>query len=510
MPTRSSRAAFGLCCALLAALAGASAEAPATRSFDSQPWLEDLSQIRAAVAAKYANLQWQVSEREVDLNDLFARAQTRLEQATSEAEARAAIERLTRSFGDGHVGVRWPRTAAVAAGAGTRTLCERLGYDSEKGGRALGPHLEGYESLSRAVTSEFPAGLVQVAGRKVAILRIGLFGPQSSPEVCASALQALALAPDAACDDACTEKVESAAYTILSRDLESRIRMLRKLGARVLLIDLTGNGGGSEWAEAAARMVSPLKLRSERRGFVRGEHWSRNWDSLAKELRAAAASASDEDKPKLLEWAAAAEHARSEADTPCPSEPLWSGRHLQCEWLGRAGYATGLLGEGDAAALRKKPWGRSVFTPAEYEFTERVWDGPLIVLVDGGTGSAAEEFAAVLQDNRAALIVGSPTVGAGCGHTEGGTPTTLTHSGAILELPDCARLRADGSNEVGGIDPDVLVGFRLSDGLPRKALRLSAVLPRATAAAVHQCAAQRCTSGEAGRLSNQIQKRGIE
>ncbi len=59
-------------------------------SFDSQPWLEDLAQIRTAVATKYANLEWQVSEREVDLNDLFARAQTRLEQATSAAEARAA------------------------------------------------------------------------------------------------------------------------------------------------------------------------------------------------------------------------------------------------------------------------------------------------------------------------------------------------------------------------------------------------------------------------------------
>jgi hypothetical protein len=331
-----------------------------------------------------------------------------------------------------------------------------------------------------------------------------------SPEVCASALQALALAPDADCDDACADKVESAAYTILSRDLESRIRMLRRLGASVLLIDLTGNGGGSEWAEAAARMVSPLTLRSEHRGFVRGEHWSRYWDSLAQELRAAAARTSGEDKPKLLEWAAAAEHARTEANTPCPSEPLWSGRRLECEWLAMAGYATGLLGEADAAALRKKPWGASLFTPAEYEFTERVWQGPLIVLVDGGTGSAAEEFAAVLQDNQAAVILGAPTVGAGCGHTNGGTPTTLTHSGAILELPDCARLRADGSNEVGGIDPDVLVGFRLSDGLRRKALRLSAVLPRATAAAVHRCAAPRCASGEAGRLSNRTQKRGIE
>ena len=90
MRTPCSSAAFAVCCALLAVVPAASADALAAPSFDSQPWLEDLAQIRTAVAAKYANLEWQVSEREVDLNDLFARARTRLEQATSAAEARAA------------------------------------------------------------------------------------------------------------------------------------------------------------------------------------------------------------------------------------------------------------------------------------------------------------------------------------------------------------------------------------------------------------------------------------
>src|SRR2546430_1310196 len=107
------------------------------------------------------------------------------------------------------------------------------------------------------------------------------------------------------------------------------------------------------------------------------------------------------------------------------------------------------------------------------------WHGPLIVLVDGGTGSAAEQFAAVLEDNHAAIIIGAPTAGAGCGHTNGGTPTTLKNSGGILELPDCARLRADGSNEVMGIQPDVLVGLRTTDGPHRQATRAFQKLPEA-------------------------------
>jgi len=70
MRTRCSSAAFAVCCALLAALPAAFAAAPAAPpapAFDSQPWLEDLGQIRTAVATKYANLQWQVAERGVDL-----------------------------------------------------------------------------------------------------------------------------------------------------------------------------------------------------------------------------------------------------------------------------------------------------------------------------------------------------------------------------------------------------------------------------------------------------------
>jgi C-terminal processing protease CtpA/Prc len=86
---------------------------------------------------------------------------------------------------------------------------------------------------------------------------------------------------------------------------------------------------------------------------------------------------------------------------------------------------------------------------------------------------------AVLQDNRAALIVGAPTGGAGCGHTDGGTPTTLAHSCGVLKLPDCARLRANGDNEAAGLQPDLLIGFRRYDGVERQAKFLSEKLPLA-------------------------------
>ena len=68
---------------------------------------------------------------------------------------------------------------------------------------------------------------------------------------------------------------------------------------------------------------------------------------------------------------------------------------------------------------------------------------------------------------------------AGCGHTDGGTPTTLRNSHAVLEVPDCARFRADGTNEVRGIRPDVLIGWRKMDGRTRRAADFAAMLPAA-------------------------------
>jgi hypothetical protein len=61
-----------------AAPAASAAETPA---FDPKPWIEDLEQMRAAFSEKYANFEWAVFEREIDLTDLFARTEARLKDA---------------------------------------------------------------------------------------------------------------------------------------------------------------------------------------------------------------------------------------------------------------------------------------------------------------------------------------------------------------------------------------------------------------------------------------------
>jgi C-terminal processing protease CtpA/Prc len=119
----------------------------------------------------------------------------------------------------------------------------------------------------------------------VGVLRIGIFQPQGYPEVCRAAVRALAIPADKSCDDQCQDQILTWAYRRLTGALEQRVRALKAAGATVILIDVTNNGGGSEWAEAVARIFSAKQLVSERRGFVRGEHWAKQWRSLADSLR---------------------------------------------------------------------------------------------------------------------------------------------------------------------------------------------------------------------------------
>ncbi len=98
------------------------------------------------------------------------------------------------------------------------------------------------------------------------------------------------------------------------------------------------------------------------------------------------------------------------------------------------------------------------------------------MLVDRGTSSSAEYFTAMLADNGAALVVGHPTDGSGCGYTNGGIRTVLARTGAVVRMPDCVRYRADGTNEVEGITPHVLVPWHAVDNAFQRARRVVAVL----------------------------------
>jgi carboxyl-terminal processing protease len=82
-------------------------------------------------------------------------------------------------------------------------------------------------------------------------------------------------------------------------------------------------------------------------------------------------------------------------------------------------------------------------------------DYPIIVLVNGGSASAAEIVAGALQDNKRAMILGTRTFG------KGSVQTILPLSdGSGLRLTTARYYTASGrSIQLSGIDPDIDVAF---------------------------------------------------
>jgi hypothetical protein len=335
----------------------------------------------------------------------------KLQSTTSETDARAVFDRLARRLGDGHVRFRWsmdqsPKKTPTAN-------CATLGYDSRIRAGDTAALMPGYSPIADAPAREFPAGTVQVTNHRVGVIKIGIFTPDGMPELCAESLTALNIPPDSACDHTCKDRIDAWVSDRMTRDLAAQLRAIENTKADVLLVDVANNGGGTEWAEAAARMVTPIRLKSERMGFVRGPHWAKHFADTVADLRADAKGASQKDQEMLNGLAEQVQGYQREAEAPCDSQSLWQRQLPSCNWLGQGFYASGIIDSADPKAIKTKPWAKDIFTPIQYPYEEGVWRGPLIVLVNGGTGSAAEQFAAVLQDNHAAVVMGAPTVGAG-------------------------------------------------------------------------------------------------
>ena len=433
-------------------------------AWNSAPWLADLAQIRAAIDKSYPNRDWLTGEREVSLDRWFDRTAEAIRESHNAADARRSLDSLVDRFNDGHVVLHWPEIITTQnrgrsnqrvplPATSVQTFCSARGYDAGQVTAGTAAALPNYRKIDTG--GPFQSGLVPAKDTTIGVIRIGVFSPQGYPAVCEQAVANTRIAFQKSCDAACDDRLQTEAYAIMTRGLMTTVERLRAAGAGVLIVDLTRNGGGTGWVEAAARIVSPVPLRSAPVAVIRGDAWVHRWHDLAAKLRMEGERTSGADRARLLSFSAQAEDTANNLK-PC-AEP-------RCSRLARAGFASGLLSEFPTGELYGKKWAVEVFSPAQFPYRDSVWRGPLIVLVDSETWSAAEQFAAMLQDNNAAIVMGTRTGGAGCGHLDGNDEITLANSRAKLELPNCARFRKDGTNEVGGVVPDVSTGVRWNDG----------------------------------------------
>jgi hypothetical protein len=467
------RAALILSLSLLLAASPASAE-----PFDRAAWIADFEQIKDAVTRQSPNLEWAV-ERGVDLHALERRARDRLDAAQDNAAARAALERFVRAFADGHMELVWPEPAgpAVQDSAAVRSTCAELGYWSEPDDLAVGTRLPGFVAVGPEA-GEVRAGIVSVGGRALGVLRIPLFAP--SDTVCAAALKDLGLPADAPCDEACADKVSRRSDDIFLAGIADRLRALDKAGAEVLLLDVAGNGGGNDSAVAVARMMAGPYLPSPEVGFVKSPRRAARLAETAQTIRAGPTSATAADRAVIERLVPALARASEAAAEPCDLSPLWQGKATACSNLVRGPFFAGGLTATDLPGVtRKGEWAETISATVRFSFMPYRWKKPVMVLVDQNSASSTELLAAMLQDADKALIIGAPSQGSGCGWTMPREDVTLAHSGGTLLMPDCARFRKDGRNELDGIEPDILVGFRTYDTPRQRVGRLLSRLPAA-------------------------------
>ncbi len=454
-------------------LATGLAFAPRSEAFERQDWLADFEQLKAALTENYPNLEW-AAERGVDLAALERRARERIAASTTDFDARVALERFVSSFGDGHLSLSWPAAASSARDdPPVAFTCRSLGYEETPDTRAIARNLTGYQSLP--IAGDIEAGVLTISGKLAGVLRIPISKP--SLAMCETASQEILLAK-ASCDETCQSALERRSDNLLLRAIEARLRQLADKHPDILLVDVAGNGGGNDTAIAFARMLTDRPLPSPAMAFVRNAARARELTEDAAMLESALHRATRSEAAFLKPLIAVLSDASRQAGQHCDLTPLWSGKTVACSNLIRGSFfAGGMITEELPDPFRDKPWASKVSLTAHLRYSAGLWKGPLILLVDGGSASATELFVGMLQDAGRAKVVGAPTLGAGCGWTSPQHPIELAHSRGLLHLPDCARFRPDGRNELDGIQPDDLVGFRRYDSPRQLAARLTPKLP---------------------------------
>lgn len=432
------------------ALGTAAAAAPALTAED---WQADFDTLLTGLASHYANFEDQIRERRLDLPALAARQRKALTEAGNDQARRAAMEGLLRQLRDPHVKIEW---APPAADAAPGPVCA-AGADGGREGRLQWSRWPAFTPLAHDAARVFSAGLLnRPDGRRLGIVRLGLFVESAYPVACAEAARTLGLATDAPCDATCAERRDAAAAHVLDTALVDTVRALRAAGAAMLVLDISDNGGGSDWNEAVARRLAG-PLRSARIALLKHPAWQGWIDDRLHNLG-----------PEAPE-AHALRRLRAQLAPPCDLSAAWSDGEIA---IGARPLPCSMLVNGQLHALGTvEPWG-----PPVPPGVNRL---PLVLLVNEETHSAAEQFAALLQDNRRARVVGSATAGAACGtFTPQGTSFTLPHSGARVHVPDCVRLRADGSNERRGIVPDMVVPWGPSDSPWLRTMKAAQTLGR--------------------------------
>jgi hypothetical protein len=434
--------------------------------FDRAAWQQDYAQLKQALEQGYANLAWKASGAGgVDLPALDRATNEALARAASDAQAIDAIRAFVAGFHDGHFS-ELPYRAAAPGPAVEPADAKLTPIDAAGGCAALGfastgsvaftlpfERLPGFRLVSDGLGSTFRTGTLSRAGAQIGVIRIQAFRARAFPAACLRSWAALWRKGKPVTADAAANQWFA--------DLVEAIRALRQAGATALVIDIGNNSGGDDSGDWAARLFTDRPVRSSRLLMVDAPVSAGYFDEQIESLGKALAGKSSAEGKKALSEALAFFTRQKQAIGQQRCDLSWSWHEQRpwsptgCNRLVAAGYAGGYSAGLTKGAFGDEDLAGTLSSASMIEEWYAAWTGPTYVVTDQRSYSAAEMFAAVMQDNRIAKIVGARTGQDGCGFMTDGPPLVLTHSRLRFRMPNCLRLRADGSNEEAGITPDI-------------------------------------------------------
>ena len=446
--------------------------------------------MKQALEIRYANLAWFGSpESGVDLPALDRRTLAAIQAAANDDDAGAALSAFVAAFHDGHFSrlaspgppapEKPPRVPDPAYSPQNAVDgCAALGYVVGDATEFSTPFesLPGFHLLSDGLSQPFRAGTLADGENRVrfGIVRIPVF-EETHPALCMQAW------PRSEVWDQSGKfkrgALRNAAERLWYQSLADLLRKFKADGVTAVIVDVGNNSGGDDSGDIAARLFTDRPVHSSPLWMVQSAAAATPYfDEVLNDLHEVAGSAGN--SKELVDRTIAAFEAQKAklSEDVCSLSWVWRERRSwssqPCHRLLPAGTAGGPLGllapgsVGDARVAEALHW------PARVESLRGAWTGPVYVLTDSKTYSAAEMFADVMQSNRIAKTVGIKTGGDGCGFMHNPGPLVLPHSQMRFRVPNCVRIKADGTDEVAGVSPDIPILPMEGENAKQRAVRL--------------------------------------
>lgn len=444
--------------------------ADAGTAFDRDAWQQDYARLKQALEQGYANLAWFGSPQGgVDLPALDRQTLRALAGAENSAQAEQALRDFVAGFHDGHFSflaslrpgapVASPSSDVELGALDAGAACAILTKASGRVAFSLPMEtLPGFRLRRDGLDLPFRSGTWTAPdGMRIGVLRIHEFSADAYPALCKQAWPRLR-------GLASRHRMEGVLDDAWYAELAGVLREFRDEGVDALLVDVGDNPGGDDSGDIATRLFSAGVLQPAPLLVSQAPAGADYLDEQIERL-AGALGQYRPTRGERARWREASEAfaaSRRSIDGPaCDLSWVWNERRDwnagHCRRLVPAGTSGGPLGHLAADAIADLRLAHRLDWSQDTREWWGSWTGPVYVLVDGKTYSSAEMFAARLHDNAVARTVGLRSGGDGCGFMVAAEPLQLPHSGLRLRMPNCVRLRGDGSDEVAGVAADLPV-----------------------------------------------------